>query len=323
MGRTRWWVGRWAGPGAGAVLAVAVGAGAVSGDLTPPAGPVAPTMKPLDVVEPRLPLTQETAPGDADSVFRITRPGSYYLVGDVVGEPGKHGVFILTDGAVTLDLSGFSLRGAPGARSGVLGALYSAAAVRNGMVLDWPLDGLDMDTAGSGGVRLESLQVVNNGGRGASLGFFSIVRGCAFSLNGEVGLAVQHGSIVESCSAVGNGEGFSLASASTIRDCLASSNAGPGFVLRGRSVAENNFATNHSLGPGFRTMGVGNTLRGNVATGNQNGFVVQGEGNTVLSCVSTGSAGEEFVIAPNNAVAPRLTTADLAVTPIPFANITD
>src|SRR5262245_16199985 len=76
------------------------------GDLAPPAGPVAPTMKPLSHVEPRTPITTATTPGDSDALFVISTPGSYYLTGNVAGALGKHGIEV-TAPNVTIDLSGF------------------------------------------------------------------------------------------------------------------------------------------------------------------------------------------------------------------------
>ncbi|HYD01608.1 MAG TPA: hypothetical protein VEB22_10315, partial [Phycisphaerales bacterium] len=52
----------------------AVGFGA--GPLNPPVGPVAPTAKPIAEVEPRTAINAANTPGDADSLFRITQPGS-------------------------------------------------------------------------------------------------------------------------------------------------------------------------------------------------------------------------------------------------------
>src|SRR5215813_2047720 len=78
---------------------------ALAGDLTPPPGPVGPTMKPLSQVEPRTPVTATTTPGDFNSVYQINQSGSYYLTGNVAGVTGKIGVKILV-GNVTLDLNG-------------------------------------------------------------------------------------------------------------------------------------------------------------------------------------------------------------------------
>ena len=65
-----------------------------AGPLTPP-GPPAPTMKSLDEVEPRIPLTQDTTPGDATAVFKITQSGSYYLTKNLEVPAGKHGMVMI------------------------------------------------------------------------------------------------------------------------------------------------------------------------------------------------------------------------------------
>jgi hypothetical protein len=75
------------------------------GPLTPPGAP-APTMKTLQQVEPRIEINATNTPGDADSIFKITEPGSYYLTGNVAGVSGKHGIEIAASD-VTLDLMGF------------------------------------------------------------------------------------------------------------------------------------------------------------------------------------------------------------------------
>ena len=48
---------------------------------TPPAGPVASTPGP----EPRTAVNAASTPGDADSLYRITQPGSYYLTENLAG----------------------------------------------------------------------------------------------------------------------------------------------------------------------------------------------------------------------------------------------
>lgn len=65
-----------------------LGAGsAEAGDLNPPAGPVSPTHKTLTEIEPRTAISMANTPGDADSLFKITQPGSYYLTGNITASP--------------------------------------------------------------------------------------------------------------------------------------------------------------------------------------------------------------------------------------------
>ncbi|HZJ13677.1 MAG TPA: hypothetical protein VFD27_01440, partial [Chthoniobacteraceae bacterium] len=73
------------------------------GPLTPPGAP-APTMKTLDQIEPRTAINSTNTPGDDDSLFKITQPGSYYLPGNITGVATKHGIEI-TASDVTLDLT--------------------------------------------------------------------------------------------------------------------------------------------------------------------------------------------------------------------------
>ena len=69
------------------------------GNLNPPPGAPAPTMKTLVQIEPRTPIS--SAP------FTITKAGSYYLTTNVSVSTGN-AITIMTNG-VTLDLNGFTL----------------------------------------------------------------------------------------------------------------------------------------------------------------------------------------------------------------------
>jgi len=70
-------------------------AAASAGPLNPPAGPITSTHKTLTEVEPRIPISSTTTPGDATSLYRISQPGSYYLTGNITGQAGKHGIYIV------------------------------------------------------------------------------------------------------------------------------------------------------------------------------------------------------------------------------------
>ena len=95
---------------------------AVGGDINPPAGAIAPTMRSLEQIEPRVCVND--LPGDEGAVHVITEPGRYFLSGDVFGEPGKSGIVVRLDedsdnDSISVDMDGFSLTGVPGSTHGI------------------------------------------------------------------------------------------------------------------------------------------------------------------------------------------------------------
>jgi hypothetical protein len=100
-------------------LVVILGLAAVAhaGDLNPPPGPVSPTMKPLDTIEPRRCLND--LPPDEGAVVLVTEAGQYFMRADIVAGAGQHGVRIVASGDVSIDLNGFSIRGVAGSVNGI------------------------------------------------------------------------------------------------------------------------------------------------------------------------------------------------------------
>src|SRR5436190_21494060 len=72
------------------------------GGLAPPGAP-APTMKTLQQIEPRTPISSLP--------FNILTSGSYYVMTNLTGVSGSDGITVFVSG-VTIDLGGFSLTGA-------------------------------------------------------------------------------------------------------------------------------------------------------------------------------------------------------------------
>ncbi|MHC4975612.1 MAG: hypothetical protein ACYTF7_03285 [Planctomycetota bacterium] len=101
--------------------------------LTPP-GPPADSFKSLDEVEPRIPLSQETTPGDAFNEFIITQTGSYYLTGDVV--TSVRGIDVAADGNVTIELNGFTIESSSVSQQCVfINASVDDCVIRNGALI--------------------------------------------------------------------------------------------------------------------------------------------------------------------------------------------
>jgi hypothetical protein len=266
---------------------------ASGGNPTPP-GPVGPTMKSLDEVEPRIPITATTTPGDADSVHRIASPGSYYLTANLLGEPGKIGIEIASSN-VSIDLMGFTLQGVEGSLDGI-GAptgLFGSLTVRNGVVRDWGGDGVDLRTPYLGdGAIIADLHSSSNAGAGVRAGFGSIVRDCTALRNGNLGFEILTSSVVERCAARSNGSsGFEITGGATLRSCRSRFNGGDGFVLNTGSVATECVAMNNTRS-GFVTAGIC-LITASVSSANGQHGIVVGSNSLALenNCVENALAG--------------------------------
>lgn len=214
---------------------------ALAGPMTPPPGAPGSTMKPLSEVEPRIAINATNTPGDSDSIYKITQPGSYYLVGNVAGVTGKHGIEIAAHN-VTLDLSGMRVQGVTGALDGILVA-GDSVEVRNGTVYSWPGDGIN--ASGKSGTVLRDVKAVFSGKSGANLGAYSRAFGCAFTNNTQNGLVIYSIGGATDCQAESNG-GIGIVCeqiGNTLTRCTAGSNVASGIVMRGAGVVTDCSAT--------------------------------------------------------------------------------
>jgi len=220
------------------LIVVALASAVFAGSLQPPAGPVQPTMIPLAFVDPRTALSAENTPGQGGpipSVFRIDRPGSYYLAHDIVGEAKKVGILIEADG-VTLDLMGFRLRGVPDSYQGILADGANDIAIRNGTICDWGQDGVF--TASATNVRLADLHAHNNANDGIKAGDNAVITGCTASDNGDCGFTASVNSIIADCTSRDNGgSGYDPIDTTVVTRCVAEGNEGTGISAgRGNTV---------------------------------------------------------------------------------------
>ncbi len=213
-------------------LIVASSGAALAGPLNPPPGPIADTGR----FGPRIEINQQNTPGDADSLFRIEKPGSYYVSGDIGGEPAQSGIEIAT-GGVTIDLSGFTLRG----DSGTLNGIVSEPGLRNirihsGFVEEWDRGGIDL-SASTGNTLVTGIVSSGNGGVGIATPGNSLVSGCAADSNAEEGIICGSNSVIAESVASSNAlDGITVGSAGLITSCTAFENQMDGFFVSSGST---------------------------------------------------------------------------------------
>ena len=236
----------------GLMLCVAVAAVTMGGSLTPPPGPVGPTMKTLTEVEPRTPINPTNTPGDADSLFKITQHGSYYLTDNILGVSAKHGIEITSD-SVTLDLNGFELRGVAGSLDGVSSTVISLVniAVVNGSVRSWGDEGVDLGTLSAINCRVADLLASGNSGTGISAGSDCTVTNCLATGNVANGISTNSGCTISNCSASSNTlTGISASSGCTVTNCSAHDNTGNG-ISTGSGCTVTNCSASSNTGTGI------------------------------------------------------------------------
>lgn len=242
------------------------------GPLAPTNAP-APVFKTLHQVEPRQIITGAT--------FTITRPGSYYLVTNILYTGSGNGIVIATND-VTIDLNGFTLAGNASSGSGIYRSGFPKnIVIHNGIIRNWGSSGISL--SGGDNCHLHDLVVLSNDYRGAELGYNSRVERCLISENGDMGLHSFGPSFLADSASCDNGDaGFYLVSRAVIHRCLASANSEHGFEASDGSVLADCAATLNTSNGFNVTAGV--KLTGCTASENyQSGFFLE-EGCHVERC---------------------------------------
>lgn len=280
---------------AGLALLLVIAA-ALAGPLNPPAGPVGSTYKTLAEVEPRIPIGPQTTPGDADSVYRIEQPGSYYLVGNLAGEDGKAGIEIATSG-VSIDLRGFDVTGSAASLDAIRTDIANIVnvAITNGSILAWGGDGIDLATEPAVSCRVEGVSVGHCGRNGMLLGSGTVVERCTARANGTSGVSglsgirTGSGCTVRACTALeNNGNGILAGPGSVVADCTAHTNASHGIrVAAGSTVSACSAHSNSGVGiaapPGVPE-GSGSTIINCTAHSNASAGIQAFSGCTITGC---------------------------------------
>ncbi len=297
---------------AGPVLVAATLGGIIwvsAGDLNPPPGPVTPTMKTLVEIEPRIAINATNTRGDGTSMFRITKPGSYYLTGNVNAEGNANGLAI--DAAdVTVDLSGYVLIGGVGstAGSGIVLGNVSNVEIRNGTVRDFAVFGVSESFSTGKAHRIINVRAVSNRRGGIHfLGEGHLIQGCTVEGNAESGITTgvagtvtrntvsNNGGVAilagDDCALTDNAVrnngsvGISAGEGSTVTGNRSIKNVGDGISVVSDCRVEHNFCKDNGRetgdGAGIHAIGSNNRIVGNHLTGADRGLDIDGSGNYV------------------------------------------
>ncbi|HLP84905.1 MAG TPA: right-handed parallel beta-helix repeat-containing protein [Phycisphaerales bacterium] len=310
---------RIAAPLALVLASLAFNAASVAGPINPPAGPVTSTGKTLTEVEPRIAINAVNTPGNANNVFVISQPGSYYLTGNVQGVSGKQGILIPAGvNNVTIDLNGFHLQGVAGSLSGIqLPGNSKNITVRNGVIDGWGADGINLSLANGG--QIENVTASNNVGVGIKAGSNMSVSDCSALTNGGFGIRTETDCMVADSIANGNTKGIVAGAGTTVRNCVASDNRTDGIEAAGRCVIVNNVATGNGVsapnGAGIYVTNSWCRIEGNVLSGADYGLQIAASSTIVMRNTCSGNSINWSILA-GNFVAPivQATTNSSAIT---------
>jgi len=254
-----------------AVLALTVQAG----PLEPPVPPGTPTMRPIDQVEPRIPIHAEDLP------LTLNESGSYYLAENIFTTGGG---IVVQAHDVTIDLMGFRLEGGTG--PAIDGWGVHRVTVRNGTIANWSGNGVSVGS----GAELLNITVDSCGGTGIHVANDARVVGCTSTANAIHGIYVLSGVIIEGCVAsnnVENGIWIHGTAGSVVRGCVVDQNERNGIRVDGyATVMANHVRGNDIVGTngkaGIWLAGDYNRVEGNTVVGNNIGIDVDGNNNVVV-----------------------------------------
>jgi hypothetical protein len=251
------------------------------GSLTPSGAP-APTMKTLQQIESRTPISSLP--------FAIINSGSYYVTTNLTGIAGTNGISVLADN-VSIDLNGFTLTGVPGSSNGVWAATFVRnIAVRNGTLRNWVRKGADLGNALN--AQMESLRASDNGSDGLLVGTGGIVTDCSAYANVGNGIAGFNGSLVEKSSAYNNSvAGIDVTFSSTIHNCSAYANGSNNIEAGAGSTITGCTANDSSGASGISTASRCHIAHCSAADNAQIGIGVN-DGTTIRNCTVGNNAGD-------------------------------
>ena len=272
---------------------------ALAGDINPPPGPIGPTMKTLNEVEPRTVLLLPSGGGAAAaaaSAITISVPGSYVLGVSLTATTAAPGIVIAASN-VTLNLNGMVLDGSNVGTDGIIvQGVQTNIAIFNGGLTRWTESGVDASSAF--GSQFWDLRITDFGSApsaddGLHAGGSATVSRCVVSTStlavADDGIHMGPSGVLSNCTVNGSYRGIYVENGSTVTDCSVSFTLAGGIVAGVASTIRNCTVSLSAggTGPIFGAIEVGsdcyvvaNTCSTAFFVGGS-GIVVSGTGNRI------------------------------------------
>lgn len=266
----------------------------LAGELEPPVPPGTPTMKPLDQIEPRRPITADMLP------LTITDAGSSWYLAESITTTGG-GISVAAD-YVTIDLMGYRLAGGTGIgiRDDAVGNDREGTTIMNGIVSGWSSHGVAL----MNGSRIMNVLAELNVGNGIQLDENGRLIDCISRYNFGHGYDAGFRAYVRGCQAHGNNENGLLTSISTfIVNMVASNNNRNGIRISSGCTVLNSMLTSNDQsmvngGAGIWLLGDESRIEGNNFDTNNIGIHVDGNNNMIIRNTLPHSNGNVYDIDP-------------------------